>query len=225
MNKEIEKKRQQMVDRIRRYDSLNHLRTPAWHISDHTLSAFLKVPREVFVPESQKGMAYDDTPLPIGAKQTISQPYIVALMTELLHVEAGQKVLEIGTGSGYQAAILDALGVEVYTIEIQPSLYQRLTKLFGEEYQATDVHLLQGDGFWGWPEFAPFDAILITAAIREVPPNLLDQLKVHGRLVVPIERFPGHQMLSQITKTENGIDTAEVLQVRFVPFTRDEESK
>lgn len=179
------------------------------------LAAMRRVPRHEFVGEAYRQFAYDDRPLPIEDEQTISQPYIVALMTELADVQPGEKVLEVGTGSGYQAAVLSALGAEVYSIEIMPGLAQsarlRLERL---GYAA---HVRHGDGYAGWQEHAPFDAIIITAAPPSVPQPLEAQLAVGGRLVVPVGT--GVQDLWVWTRTESGLDKRNVLPVRFVPMT------
>lgn len=179
------------------------------------LSAMLKVPRHEFVPENLKKFAYEDRPLPIGEDQTISQPYIVALMTELLELKGDERVLEIGTGSGYQAAILAEIAKEVYTIEIIPSLArsaeERLKRL---GYKNIKVKI--GDGYKGWQEYAPFDAIIVTAAPDHVPQPLVDQLKVGGRMVIPVGSM--FQELKLITKN-GGIKERDIIPVRFVPMT------
>jgi len=184
------------------------------------LSALRKVPRHLFVPEEYRREAYEDYPLPIGEGQTISQPYIVALMTQMLEVKPGHKVLEIGTGSGYQAAVLAELGAEVYTIEILPSLAEkardRLKKLGYEK-----VHVLVGDGYRGYPAEAPFDAVIVTAAPEKIPQPLLDQLGLGGRLVVPIGKYS--QELKLVRKTETGTTTEDMLPVRFVPMVGEVE--
>jgi protein-L-isoaspartate(D-aspartate) O-methyltransferase len=180
------------------------------------LSALLKVERHRFVPEEYLNSAYFDQPLPIGEGQTISQPYIVALMTELLELKGNEKVLEIGTGSGYQAAILAELTKEVYTIEIIESLAstakKRLSKL---GYQ--NISVRAGDGYLGWPEAAPFDAIIITAAPDHIPKPLLDQLKEGGRMVVPVGTYS--QELKKIVKQSGKIETTDIISVIFVPMT------
>ncbi len=181
------------------------------------LEAMRKVPRHLFVPEDLRDEAYNDYPLPIGEEQTISQPYIVALMTELLGLKGKEKVLEIGTGSGYQAAILAHLCKEVYTIEIIESLarsaQERLKKMGYE-----NIFVRWGDGFEGWPEYAPFDAIIITCAVPEVPPPLLEQLKDGGKICAPYERTPGVQILTLFIKKGAKIDTNYIDYVRFVPM-------
>ncbi len=183
------------------------------------LRAMRSVPRHLFVPADYLGLAYDDRPLPIGYGQTISQPYIVAWMTELLQLKPGEKVLEIGTGSGYQAAVLAELGyVEVYSIEIIPELAgqaaERLSRLgYGR------VHLTQGDGYFGWPEHAPYDAIIVTAAPDHLPPPLVEQLKERGRLVIPIGPRGGWQTLWRFTKQAGEVHAEALDYVSFVPLT------
>lgn len=180
------------------------------------LAAMEKVPRHLFVPETVRAQAYDDYPLPIGENQTISQPYIVALMTSLLALDGDDRVLEIGTGSGYQAAVLGEIAADVFSVEILDALSQRAREtLSGLGYR--NVRLRVGDGFAGWPEEAPFDAIVVTAAPPRVPQPLLDQLKVGGRLVIPVGRF--FQDLLVYTKTANGVEKRNVIPVRFVPMT------
>jgi protein-L-isoaspartate(D-aspartate) O-methyltransferase len=183
--------------------------------------ALLTVPRERFVPQRYADSAYDNRPLPIGAGQTISQPFIVALMTDLLELTAGSKVLEVGTGSGYQAAILAEAGMTVYSIEIVPSLAaQARAALDATGYGA--VHTRVGDGYRGWPEGAPFDGILVTAAPDHVPPALVEQLRPGGRLVIPVGPTLGAQELLVVRKSEDGSSvTRRALPVRFVPLTRE----
>ncbi len=180
------------------------------------LSALLKVERHRFVPEKYLDLAYADQPLPIGEGQTISQPYIVALMTELLDLKGNEKVLEIGTGSGYQAAVLAELAKEVYTIEIIESLASTAKKRLSElGYQ--NINVKAGDGYLGWPEVAPFDAIIVTAAPDHIPDPLIDQLKEGGRMVVPIGNYA--QELQKIVKRSGKIETTNVIPVVFVPMT------
>jgi protein-L-isoaspartate(D-aspartate) O-methyltransferase len=181
------------------------------------LSAIEKVPRHLFVPEDERDGSYADQPLPIGNGQTISQPYVVALMTSLLKLEPGSRVLEIGTGSGYQAAVLAQLAAEVYSIEIVAPLAERArATLAGLGYE--NVHVRVGDGFQGWPAKAPFDAIIVTAAPPRVPEPLLRQLKAGGKLVVPVGEL--YQDLVVYTKRKDGgFDRKEILPVRFVPMT------
>jgi protein-L-isoaspartate(D-aspartate) O-methyltransferase len=180
------------------------------------LSALLKVERHRFVSEENLNSAYSDQPLPIGEGQTISQPYIVALMTELLDLKGDEKVLEIGTGSGYQAAILAELSKEVYTIEIIESLASMSKKRLLElGYQ--NIQVKAGDGYLGWPEFAPFDAIIVTAAPDHIPKPLIEQLKEGGRMVVPVGTHT--QELKKIVKRSGKIETTDVIPVLFVPMT------
>ena len=183
------------------------------------LRAMRTVARHRFVPEEYVDQAYADHPLPIGYGQTISQPYIVAWMTELLALQPGEKVLEIGSGSGYQAAVLAALDdIEVYTIEIVPELTeQAATRLRDLGY--TNVHVKQGDGYYGWEEFAPFDAIIVTAAPDHLPAPLAQQLKDGGRLVIPIGPPGGYQSLWQFVKDGDELRAYNAGGVRFVPFT------
>jgi protein-L-isoaspartate(D-aspartate) O-methyltransferase len=180
------------------------------------LDAMRRVPRERFVPEAVRAQAYEDRPLLIGEGQTISQPYIVAFMTEAARVAPGDRVLEIGTGSGYQAAVLDEVGAEVYSIEILPDLAERARRALAETGHG-DVRVKTGDGFKGWPEAAPFAVILVTAAPEEIPAPLLDQLGPGGRLVIPIGS--GNQELVRVTRTEQGFRRESLLPVRFVPMT------
>jgi protein-L-isoaspartate(D-aspartate) O-methyltransferase len=180
------------------------------------LSAMLKVERHLFVPKEFQNSAYSDQPLPIGEGQTISQPYIVALMTELLELKGGERVLEVGTGSGYQAAILAELAAEVYTIEIVEKLASSAQKVLLElGYQ--NIKVKAGDGYLGWPEAAPFDAILITCAPDHIPKPLLDQLKEGGRMVVPVGTYS--QELKKIVKKSGKIETTDIIPVIFVPMT------
>ena len=180
------------------------------------LSAMLKVERHLFVPKEFQNSAYSDQPLPIGEGQTISQPYIVALMTELLELKGGERVLEVGTGSGYQAAILAELAAEVYTIEIVEKLASSAQKVLLElGYQ--NIKVKAGDGYLGWPETAPFDAIIITCAPDHIPKPLLDQLKEGGRMVVPVGTYS--QELKKIVKKSGKIETTDIIPVIFVPMT------
>jgi len=180
------------------------------------LAALRKVPRHLFVPESERPGAYADHPLPIGEGQTISQPYIVAFMTEQLRLQGGEKVLEIGTGSGYQAAVLAEICSEVYTIEIVEPLATRAAALL-EQLGYKNIHVKAGDGYQGWPEHAPFDAIMVTAAPDHVPQPLVDQLKLGGRMILPVGDW--FQDLRVVVKTEQGVLQQDVLPVRFVPMT------
>ncbi|MCB9706372.1 MAG: protein-L-isoaspartate(D-aspartate) O-methyltransferase [Myxococcales bacterium] len=187
------------------------IRSPA------VLAAMRKVPRHLFVPADQTRFAYGDHPLPIGYDVTISQPYIVALMSQLAEVKPGDRVLEIGTGSGYQAAILAELGAEVYSIEIiEPLASEARARLEALGY-GDRVHVRNGDGYGGWPEEAPFAAILLTAAPPRVPPPLREQLAIGGRLVAPVGTFV--QSLIVLTRTRRGYRQREEGLVRFVPMT------
>jgi protein-L-isoaspartate(D-aspartate) O-methyltransferase len=186
------------------------------------LRAMRTVPRHLFVPPNLRSMAYADHPVPIGYNQTISQPYIVALMTQMLEPEKGQKALEIGTGSGYQAAVLSPLVKQVYTIEIVPELARSAGALL-MQLGCKNVTVRQGDGYRGWPEEAPFDRIILTAAPPEVPQALLDQLKPGGRLVAPVGGAPFEQELVVIDKGADGkIRRNPGIPVRFVPMVRGE---
>ena len=186
------------------------------------LQAMKTVPRHLFVPEPFRAQSYEDYPLPIGAQQTISQPYIVARMTELLDLTGDERVLEIGTGSGYQAAVLSRVAGEVYTIEILEPLGRQAQRILGE-LGYKNVHTRIGDGYQGWPEAAPFDAIVVTAAPERIPQPLLDQLKVGGRMVIPVGAF--FQDLLVLTKTPNGVDKKNIIPVRFVPMTGEAQKK
>jgi len=185
------------------------------------LAALRKTPRHLFVPESQVSSAYEDRPLPIGHGQTISQPYIVAYMTDVIKPSKNHRVLEVGTGSGYQAAILGEIVSEVYTIEIIRDLgaaaEKRLQKLNYE-----NVHVKVADGFYGWKEHAPFDAIVVTAAAEHIPPPLLEQLKEGGRMIIPVGTPFMVQQLMLVEKTKGGkVKSTSLMPVKFVPFTRE----
>jgi protein-L-isoaspartate(D-aspartate) O-methyltransferase len=180
------------------------------------LDAMRRVPRHLFVPEDERGSAYTDYPLPIGFSQTISQPYIVAFMTEALDVNSTHRVLEIGTGSGYQAAVLAELAGQVYTIEIVAPLADRARDTL-KQLGYTNVHVRAGNGYAGWPEDAPFDRIIVTAAPDEVPQALVDQLKIDGLMVIPVG--VGEQVLKVMRRTAEGMTVLKTLPVRFVPMT------
>lgn len=180
------------------------------------LKAMLEIPREEFVPKLYKLLAYRDGPLPIGHNQTISQPYIVAYMTEQLDLKPNMKVLEIGTGSGYQAAVLSKIVKEVYSIEIVAPLLHEAKSRF-QKMDFTNIKAKVGDGYFGWKEFAPFDAIMLTAAPPEIPSALLEQLKVGGKLIAPVG--VSLQELILITKTKDGVMVRDLIPVRFVPMT------
>jgi protein-L-isoaspartate(D-aspartate) O-methyltransferase len=199
--------RQTMVEQQLRARGINDARV---------LDAMARVPRHLFVPEAARGEAYEDHPLPIGHGQTISQPYIVAFMTEALRVEPSHRVLEIGTGSGYQAAVLAEVAGHVYTIEIIEELAERARKtLAGAGYR--NVTVRAGNGYLGWPEHAPYDRIMVTAAPDEIPPALVEQLKVDGLMAIPVGSVL--QELRVLRKTPSGLETIATLPVRFVPMT------
>jgi protein-L-isoaspartate(D-aspartate) O-methyltransferase len=183
------------------------------------LDAMRRVPRHEFVPEGLRDRAYDDGPLPIAAGQTISQPYIVAYMTQAIEPTKTDRVLEIGTGSGYQAAVLAELVKEVYTIEIVPELASSSSALL-KKLRYTNIHARQGDGYAGWPDAAPFDKIVVTAAPESIPQALVDQLKVGGIMAVPVGR--GFQKMTLVRKTDKGSVTQETMDVMFVPMIRKE---
>jgi protein-L-isoaspartate(D-aspartate) O-methyltransferase len=183
------------------------------------LEAMRNVPRDKFIPESLRHEAYEDGPVPIGYDQTISQPYIVALMTELLELTSDSKVLEIGTGSGYQAAVLSLLADSVYSIEIIPELAAKADSTLQELGYRVTVRC--GDGYRGWPDRAPFDAIIVTAAPEKIPQPLLDQLAENGRLVIPVGAY--HQELKLIRKVNGKLIEKDVAPVRFVPMTGEAE--
>ena len=188
-------------------------------LDERVLDALARVPRHEFVPADVVDQAYRNRPLPIGHGQTISQPYIVAIMTDLLELEPGQKVLEIGTGSGYQAAILAALDTRVWSIEIIEALGQRahaLLQRLGYENVETRI----GDGYYGWDEQAPFDAIIVTAAASHIPPPLVKQLSVGGKMIIPVgSRFSTQELILITRINQQEVVTRQVLPVRFVPLT------
>jgi protein-L-isoaspartate(D-aspartate) O-methyltransferase len=181
------------------------------------ISAMRKVPRHLFVPEAFRSKAYEDSPQPIGEGQTISQPYIVALMTELLELEANDRVLEIGTGSGYQAAVLAEIAKEVYSIEIISSLHESAREILGD-LGYLNIVLKQGDGYAGWEEHAPFDAIVVTAAPPHIPQPLISQLADGGIMVIPVGDFGDFQTLQKVKKVGDRLKIDKVSPVRFVPF-------
>ncbi len=187
------------------------------------IAAMSKVPRHEFVPEFLRESAYEDTPLPIGEGQTISQPYIVALMTASLDLKGGEKVLEVGTGSGYQAAVLAEIADSVYTIEIKESLARAAAERL-KRLGYKNVFVRHGDGYFGWPEAAPFDAIIVAAAPQQVPEPLVEQLKVGGRMVIPVGEWD--QELMKIRKLKSGrLERTYIVPVRFVPMTGEAEKK
>ncbi|WP_455211736.1 protein-L-isoaspartate(D-aspartate) O-methyltransferase [Kaarinaea lacus] len=183
------------------------------------MQAMASVPRHEFVPKNQQAYAYENRPLPIGYGQTISQPYIVALMTDLLNISKDHKVLEIGTGSGYQAAILNELTPHVFTIEIVEPLAKKAIETY-KRLKLNTINVRTGDGYFGWEENAPFDAIIVTAAADHVPPPLVKQLKNGGRMVIPVgSRFFVQQLILVIKDADGKITTQQILPVRFVPLT------
>jgi protein-L-isoaspartate(D-aspartate) O-methyltransferase len=209
---------QEIQDRRREWMVRDQLAAPGRDIrSPRVLDAMRRVPRHGFVPDSLLACAYSDRPLPIGGGQTISQPFIVALMTEALDLHPGERVLEIGTGSGYQTAVLAALGVEVFSIEIIPDLGRQAEKVL-RRLGYPSVHLKIGDGFDGWPEAAPFDAILAACAPIEVPSAWAAQLRDGGRMILPIGGRESQQLVL-LKKSGNALTRTRVLAVRFVPMT------
>jgi len=213
--------RAQMVHEIERETEATQSLTGIARLSPRVLAAMGRVPRHVFVPEEQSPRAYDDAPLPIGWGQTISQPFVVALMTELAAVQEGSRVLEIGTGCGYQTALLAELADEVFTIEIVPEL-AAAARLRLSRLGYTRVKTRVGDGYLGWPEEAPFDAIVVSAAAPLVPPALEAQLRPGGRLVIPVGRAYHSQELLLIEKDVSGaLHERVILPVAFVPLVHD----
>lgn len=185
-----------------------------------TLNAIGKVPRHFFVPDNMKGKAYRDSPLPIGFGQTISQPYIVAFMTAALELDENDRVLEIGTGSGYQAAVLSEIVDSVFTVEIVEELANTIEKKL-KDFGYSNIRVKSGDGFYGWKEYAPYDKIIVTAAAEEIPPLLIEQLNEGGRMIIPVGPEFGVQYLVLLEKKYGKIEKRKVLSVRFVPFTRE----
>jgi protein-L-isoaspartate(D-aspartate) O-methyltransferase len=185
---------------------------------EKVLDAMLKIPRHLFVDEPYRKYAYGDHPLPINAEQTISQPYIVALMSEALKLKVADRILEIGTGSGYQAAVLGEIVKEVYSLEIKKILAEKSGKLL-KKLGYKNVKIKFGDGYFGWKEHAPFDAIIITAAANKVPKPLIDQLKEGGRMILPLGKTKYHQTLTIFRKKNNKMVKEEIIPVRFVPMT------
>jgi protein-L-isoaspartate(D-aspartate) O-methyltransferase len=213
--------RQQMVEDIVALSRLVAGDGGAADIGARVLTAMGKVPRHEFVPVLQRRAAYRNRPLSIGSGQTISQPYIVALMTDLLDLQPGDKVLEIGTGCGYQAAVLAELAKDIFTIEIVEALGRTAAATLAR-LGYVNVHPKIGDGYKGWPEHAPFDAIIVTAAPEHVPPALVEQLKPGGHLVIPVGKLA--QQLLVVTKNAGGrTSQREITPVQFVPLTRERE--
>jgi protein-L-isoaspartate(D-aspartate) O-methyltransferase len=213
------KPRQAMIDEIRAGVEMSRQFLEKGALDERVLEVMRKVPRHRFVPEDQRPYAYDNRPLPIGYGQTISQPYIVAVMTDLLNLGKGDRVLEIGTGSGYQAAILAELTDAVFTIEIIEELGRQAGERL-EQLNYDNVRTLVGDGYYGWPSESPFDAIVVTAAASHIPPPLIKQLKPGGRMIIPVGSRFMVQHLVLVTKDEDGeLTTRQVLPVSFVPLT------
>ncbi len=190
--------------------------------NDVVLDALRSVPRHLFVPETYRSRSYEDGPLPIGHNQTISQPYIVALMTDLIDIQPGEKVLEVGTGSGYQAAVLAEIADSVYTIEIVKPLADRASEIL-DSIGYNNVKVMHGDGYQGYEEAAPYDAVIVTAAPDHVPQPLIDQLAMGGRLVIPVGSI--YQYLTLYEKTEDGLRKKTGIAVRFVPMTGKAQEK
>ena len=218
-----EAERRRMVDDIKAMAAEVAEETGIANLSARVLDRIAEVPRHEFVPPEQRAFAYRNRPLAIGHKQTISQPFVVALMTELLDVKEEHRVLEIGTGSGYQGAVLAGLARDVYTIEIVRPLAETATAAF-ERLDYTNIHTRIGDGYRGWPEHGPYDGIMVTAAPDHIPPALIEQLKPGGRLVIPVGEV--WQDLMVLTKNADGTTTTTtVVPVRFVPLTREKDAK
>lgn len=211
--------RQRLVEKIEAEVRMTAPELGFARLDPRVAEAMLRVPRHAFVPSAQRALAYANHPLPIGGGQTISQPYIVAIMSQLLNVGPGDRVFELGTGSGYQAAVLADMGVEVYSVEIVPELAERaVANLEAAGYPQVQVRA--GDGWLGWPEAAPFDGIILTAAAPTIPDHLIAQLKPGGRLVMPIGETNSVQQLAIFDKDEDGgLRRRDLLPVRFVPVT------
>ena len=214
--------REQMVQVIAIYAHYSSEKLGKDAFDERVMEVLGEVPRHEFVPLELRAYAYADGPLPIGYEKTISQPFMVALMTDLAEIEDGMRVLEVGTGLGYHAAVLAALGAQVYSIEIIPQLGERSKKLLAK-LNYGNIRVRIGDGYKGWPEEAPFDAIIVTAAPPQVPQPLLDQLKVGGRMIIPVGEF--NQGLVLINRTAKGYERRNVLPVRFVPMTGEAQKK
>lgn len=210
-----ERKRFLMVERDIRLRGIKDTRV---------LDVMKKVPRHLFVDEGLRDQAYEDHPLPIGEGQTISQPYVVALMTEALRLKSSDRVLEIGTGSGYQAAILAELVKEVYTIEIRRPLADRAEKRL-KDLGYRNIKVKYGDGYYGWEDFAPFDAIIVTASANHIPPPLIKQLKDGGRLIIPLGSTIYYQILTVVTKKKGEIFLEQMGPVAFVPMIGEAEKR
>ena len=211
--------RQKMLDEIQDMARLTQKETGIPAFSERVMQALAEVPRHEFVPANMRHLAYENHPLPIGEGQTISQPYVVALMTELLKIEPQDKILEVGTGSGYQAAVLAKLARQVFSIEIVENLGKRAkTDLARLGFDNVSVHI--GDGYYGWEEHAPFDGIIVTAVADHRPPRLVEQLKAGGRMVIPLGKTPFSEYLTIVEKDAAGnITEKQILPVAFVPLT------
>ncbi len=211
--------RRRMVREIAEMAGQTGTETGRPRLDARVMAALGEVPRHRFVPPGGIDLAYANRPLPIGHGQTISQPYIVALMTDLLRLKPGDRVLEIGTGSGYQAAVLAHLGAQTFSIEIIPALAEQGRRNLAEAGYR-QVRLRTGDGYYGWPEAAPFDAIIVTAAASHVPPPLVQQLRPGGRMVIPVgTAFLTQHLLLVEKQTDGSVTTRQILPVRFVPLT------
>jgi protein-L-isoaspartate(D-aspartate) O-methyltransferase len=219
------RERRAMLEDIAAITRETRMETGRGALAPAVMAAMEKVPRERFVPADIERSAYDNRPLPIGKGQTISQPFIVALMTDFLDLKPTDRVLEVGTGSGYQAAVLSLLAREVYTIEIVPELgREAAARLAALGY--ANVRARVGDGYAGWPEAAPFDAIMVTAGALEVPQPLVDQLKPGGRLVIPVgPQWSGQDLLLIAKDAAGRVSQKSLLAVRFVPLTREPRGK
>jgi protein-L-isoaspartate(D-aspartate) O-methyltransferase len=222
MSETMKQSMQRMLDEIDSEASYTRSLTGRKRFSSRVMEAVGQVPREQFVPADLRGYAFDNGPLPIGHGQTISQPYIVALMTDLLELQADHSVLEIGTGCGYQTAILSLLARQVYTVEVVQALGAAAARSL-QELGYTNISFQIGNGYAGWPEHAPYDAIIVTAAAAQVPQALIDQLAPGGRLVIPVGLPYMPQELMLVTKDEQGkIHTRDILGVAFVPLIGSE---
>ena len=213
-------KRQALVGLIEKNVSATRHYIDKGSLDEKVMRAMGEVPRHLYVPESVRDAAYENRPLPIGHGQTISQPYIVALMTDLLEVRPGDRILEVGTGSGYQAAVLAHLGAEVYTLEIVAPLAAEAREKFARLPEGQKVTSRVGDGYYGWEEYAPFRGIIVTAAASHVPPPLLDQLENGGKMIIPVgSAFQTQQLLLLGKDERGGLTSRQVLPVAFVPLT------
>jgi protein-L-isoaspartate(D-aspartate) O-methyltransferase len=189
--------------------------------SDEVMRALRNVVREKFIPPAERANAYQNRPLPIGHSQTISQPYIVALMTDFLDTRPDHKVMEIGTGSGYQAAVLSNLVKEVYSVEVIPELAKKASETLAS-LGYHNVHVCVGDGYNGWSDFAPYDGIIVTAAAPKIPTPLISQLKPTGRMVIPVgEQWGAQELMLVIKGADDSVQTQKILEVSFVPFVRN----